>query len=159
MVIIDYFKKWSEVYTIPNQKTAIISRILVENWICRCRFLMEMHFDQGYNFKSGVFLGVCEILGRWKIRTTLLRLNHMVELSDKTTPVESRKWSSKVLGPSSVTILLTLQSDIRNDTLDASRCPVWQRITPASQSVVEKFEIWCGCTIFKERRGNHRSHN
>jgi hypothetical protein len=74
MVVIDYFSKWPEAYGLPNQEAVTVSRALIENWICRYGLPLKMHSDQGRNFESNVFQGVCELLGVRKTRTTPLHL-------------------------------------------------------------------------------------
>ena len=45
MVIQDYFSKWVEVFTIPNQETETIAQMLVDNWISRFVIPIELHSD------------------------------------------------------------------------------------------------------------------
>jgi hypothetical protein len=66
MVVMDYFSKWPEAYGLPNQEAVTVSNALMENWICRHGLPLEMHSDQGRNFESNVFQGVCELLGDGK---------------------------------------------------------------------------------------------
>jgi hypothetical protein len=86
MVVIDYFSKWPEAYGLPNQEAVTVSRALIENWICRYGLPLEMHSDQGRNFESNVFQGVCELLGVRKTRTTPLhpQSDGMVERFNRT---------------------------------------------------------------------------
>ncbi|KAH0818004.1 hypothetical protein GEV33_004787 [Tenebrio molitor] len=81
IVVMDYFSKWSKAYGLPNRKPVTVSSALMENWICRYGIPLEMHSDQGRNFESNVFPGVCELLGVRKTRRTPLhpRSDGMVE--------------------------------------------------------------------------------
>ena len=76
-----YFTKWVEVYAIPNQEVTTVAKELVHNFCCRYGAPMEIHTDQGRNFKSGVFKELCRLLGIRKTRTTPLhpQLDGMVE--------------------------------------------------------------------------------
>jgi transposase InsO family protein len=86
MVVMDYFSKWSEAYGLPNQEAVTVSRDMMENWICRYGLPLEMHSDQGRNFESNVFQGVCELLGVRKTRSTPLhpQSDGMVERFNRT---------------------------------------------------------------------------
>ena len=55
MVIGDYFTKWVEAYTIPNQEVTTVAKELVHNFYYRYGAHMEIHTDQGRNFESGAF--------------------------------------------------------------------------------------------------------
>ena len=35
LIAMDYFSKWPEAYTIPNQEAVTIAQVLVDNLICR----------------------------------------------------------------------------------------------------------------------------
>jgi transposase InsO family protein len=84
--MMNYFSKWPEAYGLPNQEAVTVSRALIENWICRYGHPLEMHSDQGRNFESNVFQGVCELLGVRKTRTTPLhpQSDGMVERFSRT---------------------------------------------------------------------------
>jgi hypothetical protein len=47
----DYFMKWPEAYTIPNQEVSTIAEALVMNF-CHFGIPRELHSDQGHNFES-----------------------------------------------------------------------------------------------------------
>jgi hypothetical protein len=42
----DYFTKWPEVYTIPNQKASTVADALVTNFFCHFGVPRELHTDQ-----------------------------------------------------------------------------------------------------------------
>jgi transposase InsO family protein len=86
MVVIDYFSKWPEAYGLPNQEAVTVSKALIKNWICRYGLPLEMHSEQGRNFESNVFQGVCELLGVRKTRMTPLhpQSDEMVERFNRT---------------------------------------------------------------------------
>ncbi|XP_018563442.1 protein NYNRIN-like [Anoplophora glabripennis] len=86
LVVMDYFSKWPEIYPIPNQEAVTVAEVLFENWICRYGVTREIHSDQGRNFESEVFQGVCGLLGIHKTRTTPLhpQSDGMVERFNRT---------------------------------------------------------------------------
>jgi hypothetical protein len=51
LIAMDYFTKWLEAYTIPNQEASTVTEVLVTNFFCLFRVLRELPSDQGYNFK------------------------------------------------------------------------------------------------------------
>ena len=57
-------------YAIPNQEVTAVAKELVHNFCCRYGPPMEIHTDQGRNFKSGVFKELWHLLGIRKTMTT-----------------------------------------------------------------------------------------
>jgi transposase InsO family protein/predicted aspartyl protease len=86
LVVMDYFSKWVEAYALPNQEATTVADVLVKEWICRFGVPLELHSDQGRNFESALFQGVCQILGIRKTRTTPLhpQSDGMVERMNRT---------------------------------------------------------------------------
>ena len=70
MVVADYNSRWMEAYALPNAKAETVAAKFVSEFICRFGAPNELHTDQGTNFESEVFRGVCSILGIAKTRTT-----------------------------------------------------------------------------------------
>ena len=60
MIIMDYFMKWPEVYTIPNQEASTVADALVTNFLRRFGIPMKLHSDQGRNFESRLMQEVLE---------------------------------------------------------------------------------------------------
>lgn len=58
LVVGDYFSKWIETYPLPNQEAVTVATALVHHWILRFGVPLELHSDQGSNFKSKVFAQV-----------------------------------------------------------------------------------------------------
>ena len=77
----DYFTKWPEAYSFFYQETTIVAEILVQQWVSRFGIPLEIHSDQGTNFTSAVFKGLCQNLGINKTQTTHLHnwFNGVVE--------------------------------------------------------------------------------
>ena len=86
LVVMDYFTKWPEAYSIPDQEATTVAEILLQNWISRFGVPLLIHSDQGTNFNSAVFTKFCELLGMEKTRTTPLhpQSDGMVERFNRT---------------------------------------------------------------------------
>lgn len=70
IVVQDYFSKWAEAYPVPNEQALTVAEKVVSEWVCRFGAPHTLHSDQGTNFESAVFQGMCELLGIEKTRTT-----------------------------------------------------------------------------------------
>ena len=72
LCLMDYFTKWPEAYAIPNQEAETVANAIVDGYVFRFGVPNELHSDQGRNFESAVFKGMCHRLGIKKTRTTPL---------------------------------------------------------------------------------------
>lgn len=70
VVVQDYFSKWVEAYPVPNEQAITVAEKIVSEWVCRYGAPHTLHSDQGTNFESAVFQGMCELLGIEKTHTT-----------------------------------------------------------------------------------------
>ena len=70
LVITDYFTKFAEAYPMKNMEARTVSNILVKEFVCRYGVPRELHCDQGRQFESEVFQGLCTLLGIEKTRTS-----------------------------------------------------------------------------------------
>lgn len=52
LVICDCFSKWIDAFVIPDQASPTITRILVDEFICRYGTPLQLHSDQGRSFES-----------------------------------------------------------------------------------------------------------
>ena len=86
LIVGDYFTKWVEAYPLENRRADMVAEVLVKEFISRFGVPMQMHSDQGRNFESAVFSGVCNLLGINKTRTTALHpeSDGMVERFNRT---------------------------------------------------------------------------
>ena len=86
LIVGDYLTKWVEAYPLENQRADVVTEVLVKEFISRFGAPMQMHSDQGRNFESAVFSGVCNLLGINKTRTTALHpeSDGMVERFNRT---------------------------------------------------------------------------
>ncbi len=69
LLVADYFSQWCEAYPVPTIDAPEIAKVLVENWISHYDVPLELHTDQGRNFKSNLF-SMCKLL---KINRDLTR--------------------------------------------------------------------------------------
>ena len=86
LLIIDYFTRWPEAYSLPNQEATTVAEVVTKEYVCRYGFPLELHSDQGRNFESQVFQEMCHLLGIRKTRTTPLhpQSDGMVEQMNRT---------------------------------------------------------------------------
>ena len=86
LVLMDYFTKWPEAYALPNQEARTVATAMLQGFVSRFGVPHELHSDQGRNFESAVFKGICDLLGVKKTRTTPLRpqSDGMVERYNRT---------------------------------------------------------------------------
>ena len=70
LVAVDHFSRWAEAYPLSDIRAETVTRSLVENWVSRYGAPTCFHSDQGTQFESAVFSGMCELLGVGKSRTT-----------------------------------------------------------------------------------------
>ncbi|CAI5682172.1 unnamed protein product [Oreochromis niloticus] len=69
LVVQDYFSKWVEAYPVPNEQAPTVAEKVVAEWVCRYGAPQSLHSDQGTNFESAVFQGMCELFGIKKTHT------------------------------------------------------------------------------------------
>lgn len=86
MVAQDYFSKWVEVYAIPDGTAETCANVLVNEFLSRFGMPLSIHTDQGRNFESELFKGMCTLLGIHKTRTSPYRpaCNGLVERFNST---------------------------------------------------------------------------
>ena len=73
LVVTDCFTKYVEIYPMPNQEAATVSKVLVCEFFTRFGVPEYLHSDQGTQFESALFAEVCTLLGITKTRTTPFR--------------------------------------------------------------------------------------
>lgn len=62
LVVGDYFSKWVEAFSLPNQEAHSIAKVLVDEWVCWYETPRTIHTDQGRNYDSTLFREVCRLL-------------------------------------------------------------------------------------------------
>jgi hypothetical protein len=70
LVVADYFTRWTEAYAMPDQEAITVTKFFLEEFICRFGVPRQVHTDQGRQFESKVFQGLCTRLGIDKTRTS-----------------------------------------------------------------------------------------
>ena len=70
LVVTDYFTKWVEAYSLPDQEASTCMTILYQNFFSRFGLPRQLHSDQGRNFESHLFADLCKITGIRRTRTT-----------------------------------------------------------------------------------------
>ena len=74
LIVQDYFTKWVEAYSLPNQEAVTVAGVLTQEFVSRFGVPMSIHSDQGWDFESAVFTEICLLLGVNKTCTTPLHL-------------------------------------------------------------------------------------
>ena len=69
LVFVDYFTKWPEVFAIPDQSADTVSRVFINEIVCRYGAPNELLSDQGANFLSDQMLETLRLVGTKKINT------------------------------------------------------------------------------------------
>ena len=70
LVIQDYFTKFIEVYPLKDIESETVADVLLKGWIKRYGCPVELHTDQGTQYESQLFKGLCKLLNISKTRTT-----------------------------------------------------------------------------------------
>lgn len=52
LVVTDAFSKLTEIYALTNQEAETVATVVVEKFVCRFGAPMQIHSDQGRNYKS-----------------------------------------------------------------------------------------------------------
>lgn len=81
LTFMDYLTRYCEAIPIPNQTAETVAREFVQKIITRYGVPSKLLTDQGRNFVSALFKGVCTLLGVQKLQTTPYhpQCNGMVE--------------------------------------------------------------------------------
>ena len=69
LLLIDYLTKWLEAFALPDQSSATVAKLLVEEIVSRHGMLSEILSDCGQTFLSGLMKAVALLLGFHKINT------------------------------------------------------------------------------------------
>ena len=70
VVFLDYLTKWPEVFAVPDQSSATVAKLLVEEVVSRHGVPSEILSDRGRTFLSGLMKEVELLLGFHKVNTT-----------------------------------------------------------------------------------------
>ncbi|PFX15936.1 Transposon Ty3-G Gag-Pol polyprotein [Stylophora pistillata] len=69
-VVVDMYTKWPEAYALPDQEAETVAHAVMDNFICRFGCPRGVLSDQGRNFESLTFRGLCSLIESIKQRTT-----------------------------------------------------------------------------------------
>ena len=69
-VVVDMYTKWPEAYALPNQEADTVAQAVMDNFVCRFGCPHGVLSDQGRNFESRLFRGLCDLIESVKQRTT-----------------------------------------------------------------------------------------
>ena len=64
------YTKWSEEYALPDQEDEKVAQTVMDNLVCRFGCPRGVFSDQGRNFESRKFRGLCSLIDSVKQRTT-----------------------------------------------------------------------------------------
>ena len=97
LVIQDYFTKFIEVYPISNMEAETVADVFLKGWIKIYGCPVELHTDQGTQYESQLFQGICKLLNISKTRTTPAhpRSDGMVERGNRTVKEMLAKYINK----------------------------------------------------------------
>ena len=70
LVVCDMFSKWAEAFPLRATDSTTISRILIDEIICRFGVPKQIHSDNGTNFTSEIIKNVCKTFGILRTNTT-----------------------------------------------------------------------------------------
>jgi hypothetical protein len=92
IVFQDFLTKFPRVFPIPDQKTARIVRLLVEEVMPLFGVPEALLSDRGTNLLSHLMKDVCAMLGTNKLNTTAAECDGMVECFNRTLKISSKIW-------------------------------------------------------------------
>ena len=86
LVVTDYFTNWVEIFAVPDQTAVTCAERILNDVIARYGCPLDLHSDQGPNYRSNIFQELCRLLEIRKTRTSARnpRCNGKVERFNKT---------------------------------------------------------------------------
>ena len=69
-VVTDYFTRWVEAFSLPNQEASTVATKLIDKVFLRFGVPEQLHSDQGQQFKAQMITELCKLLNIHKTRTT-----------------------------------------------------------------------------------------
>lgn len=133
LIVGDYFTKWVEANALENQQAETVAEVIVNEFVTRFGVPLQLHSDQGRNFESAVFTGMCKLLGIDKTRTTALhpQSDGMVERFNRTLENQlaifvekhQRNWDELI-----PILLMAYRSTVHEYKTDPCKFDVWKGI-------------------------------
>ena len=71
LVVTDHFTRYTQVYVTRTQTTQMTAKTLWDKFIVHYGMPKKILMDQGQNYESHLVADLCELLGMWKIQTSL----------------------------------------------------------------------------------------
>ena len=71
LVVTDHFTRYSQAYVTRTQTTQMTAKTLWDKFILHYGLPKNILMDQGQNFKSQLVADLCELMGTWKVQTSL----------------------------------------------------------------------------------------
>jgi len=62
LVLVDYYAKWAEAYSIPNHKSETVADAIVGQWISRHGVPLRLHCDNAQEFRSHILRDMRDLL-------------------------------------------------------------------------------------------------
>lgn len=86
LIVTDYFTNWVEILAVPDQTAITCAERILDEVISRFGCPLDLHSDQGPNYRSAIFAELCRLLEIRKTRTSARnpRCNGKVERFNKT---------------------------------------------------------------------------
>ena len=84
LVVTDYYTRFAEAYSLPDNEATTVADKLLTEFICRYGLPLQMHTDQGAQFTSNIFTEMCTMLHISKIRNSPYHPKVQVLLKDLT---------------------------------------------------------------------------
>ena len=86
LVFCDHFTKHATAYRSLDQTAKTVAKFLWQGYISIFRALVKLLSDWGANFESNIIKELCELMGIWKVRTSLdhAQTNEQVEQAHQT---------------------------------------------------------------------------
>ena len=69
LVAVDFYTKWMETYSLPDQEAATCMTALYNGFFSRFGLARQLHSDQGQNFEAALVKELCTLTGIHKTRT------------------------------------------------------------------------------------------
>ena len=104
-MVTDHFTRCPQAYVTRTQTTQTTAKTLWDKFIVHSGLLKKILSDQGQNFESQLVADLCELMGMWKIQTSLyyLQTNGQCERFNSTLinmlgilPKEKSEWKNHI---------------------------------------------------------------
>ena len=84
LVVTDLFSKWRETFALKSTDSETLTKVLIDEVICKYGLPSSLHSDQGANLTSNLISSLCQNLGITQTRTTAYHPQGMLRWKDLT---------------------------------------------------------------------------